>query len=57
MGRPLPRDVVYYELPHDLMRRMPPPPLGHRYVQVAGDVLLIAVGSSMVVDAIQDILR
>ena len=57
MGRPLPRDVAYYELPHDLMRRMPPPPPGHRYVQVAGDVLLIAVGTSMVVDAIQDILR
>ncbi len=57
MGRPLPHDVVYYDLPHDLMRRMPPPPAGHRYVQVAGDVLLIAIGSSMVVDAIQDIVR
>jgi hypothetical protein len=26
-------------------------------VQVAGDVLMIAVGSSMVVDAVEDILR
>lgn len=57
MGRPLPRDVVYYDLPHDLIVRLPPPPMGHRYVQVAGDVLLIAVGTSMVVDAVQDILR
>ena len=57
MGRPLPRDVVFYELPHDLIVRMPPPPVGHRYVRVAGDVLLIAVGTSMVVDALQDILR
>lgn len=57
MGRPLPRDLRYYELPHDLLVRMPPAPAGHRYVQVAGDILLIAVGSSMVVDAIQDILR
>lgn len=57
MGRPLPRDIVYYDLPRDLVVRLPPPPSGHRYVQVAGDVLLIAVGSSMVVDAIQDILR
>ena len=57
MGRPLPRDVVFYELPHDLIVRMPPPPAGHRYVRVAGDVLLIAVGTSMVVDALQDILR
>lgn len=57
MGRPLPRDVVYYDLPPDLIVRMPPPPVGHRYVRVAGDILLIAIGSSMVVDAVQDILR
>ena len=57
MGRPLPRDVAYHDLPRDLLIRLPAPPVGHRYVQVAGDVLLIAVGSSMVVDAIQDILR
>lgn len=57
MGQPLPRDVVYHDLPHDLLVRLPVPPVGHRYVQVAGDVLMIAVGSSMVVDAIQDILR
>lgn len=57
VGRPLPRDVVYYDLPPDLIVRMPPPPVGHRYVRVAGDILLIAIGSSMVVDAVQDILR
>jgi len=57
MGRPLPRDLAYHDLPYDLMIRLPAAPAGHRYVQVAGDVLLIAVGSSMVVDAIQDILR
>ena len=56
-GQPLPRDVVYYELPRDLIVRLPPPPAGHRYVRVAGDVLLIAVGSSMVIDAMQDIFR
>jgi len=55
MGRPLPRDVTYYPLPHDLMLRLPAPPSGHRYVRVAGDILLIAIGTSMVVDAIQDI--
>ncbi|HEX8964573.1 MAG TPA: RcnB family protein [Rhodocyclaceae bacterium] len=57
MGQPLPADLRYYDLPHDLLVRLPPPPPQHRYVQVAGDVLLIAVGSSMVVDAVQDILR
>ncbi|OHC67211.1 MAG: hypothetical protein A2045_15360 [Rhodocyclales bacterium GWA2_65_20] len=56
-GRPLPADLRYYDLPPDLMLRLPPPPPRHRYVQVAGDVLLIAVGTSMVVDAIEDILR
>lgn len=56
-GRPLPADVRYYELPHELMIRLPPPPGGHRYVRVASDILLIAVGSSMVIDAIEDIGR
>jgi len=57
MGRPLPRDVQYYPLPRDLMGRLPPPPAGHEYVRVAGDILMIAIGTSMVVDAIQDIGR
>lgn len=54
-GRPLPRDVVYAPLPHDLVIQLPPPPLHHEYVRVASDILLIATGTSMVVDAIQDI--
>ena len=54
---PLPPDVLYYNLPRDFHLPLPAPPPNHRYVQVAGDVLLIAVGSSMVVDAIEDILR
>ena len=56
-GRPLPGDVRYYDLPHDLAIRLPPPPSGHRYVRVASDILLIAVGTSMVMDAIEDIGR
>lgn len=55
MGRPLPRDVVYYELPPAVVVRLGPPPTGHRYVRVATDILLITVGTSMVVDAIQDL--
>jgi len=53
-GHPLPRDVVYYPLPYDLVQRLPPPPPRHRYVRVGGDVLLLS-GSSVVVDAIIDI--
>ena len=31
------------------------PPEGHRYIRVASDILLIAVGTGMIVDAIQDL--
>ena len=56
-GQPLGRDVEYFDLPRDLRARLPVPPPNHRYVQVAGDILMIAVGTGMVVDAIEDILR
>jgi Ni/Co efflux regulator RcnB len=57
VGRPLPRDVVYYEVPQPLVRQIGPPPPGHRYVRVAGDILMLAIGSGMVVDAIQNLTR
>ena len=56
-GRPLPHDLVVYDLPPDLRYRLPPPPAGHRYVQLGADVLMIAIGTSMVVDAIEDMVR
>lgn len=57
IGQPLPRDVVYYPVPPAVVTRIGPPPSGYRYVQVAGDILMIAVGTSMVMDAIQDLGR
>jgi Ni/Co efflux regulator RcnB len=57
MGRPLPGDLRTYDLPRDLLMRLPPPSAGHRYVRVAADILLIAVGSSMVIDAVEDLVR
>jgi len=54
-GYPLPRDVVWYPVPRELVIRLPAPPVDHKYVRVASDILLIAVGSSMVVDAITDL--
>jgi Ni/Co efflux regulator RcnB len=33
------------------------PPSGHRFVRVAADILLIAVGSGMVIDAMGDLGR
>lgn len=56
-GRPLPRDVVYYDVPPQLVVRLGAPPSGHKYVRVASDILLIAVGTAMVVDAIGDLGR
>lgn len=56
VGKPLPRDLDYRDLPRDLRRRLPPP-AGHRYVQVAGDVLLITARTAVVEDAIRDVLR
>ena len=57
VGHRLPRDVVYYDVPDELVIRIGRPAAGHRYVRVATDILLIAVGTGMVVDAIQDLGR
>jgi Ni/Co efflux regulator RcnB len=57
MGRPLPRDVIFYEVPQPLVVQIGIPPAGYRYVRVAGDILMIAIGTAMVVDAIQDLGR
>ena len=55
VGRPLPHDVVCYDLPSDIVVQLGTPPAGHRFVRVASDILLMAVGTGMVVDAIQDL--
>jgi Ni/Co efflux regulator RcnB len=54
-GAPLPSGVVVYPLPRELEIRLGVPPAGHKYVRVAADILLIAVGTSMVIDAIEDL--
>ena len=56
-GQTLPADVRYQNLPADLRLRLPAPPPNHRYVQVAGDILLLAIGTSMVVDALENIFQ
>lgn len=55
VGHRLPPDVVYYDLPAVVIDRIGRPPAGYRYVRVASDVLLIAVGTSMVIDAVEDL--
>jgi Ni/Co efflux regulator RcnB len=56
-GRPIAKDTRYYELPAELRIRLPAPPINHEYVRIAGDILLITVGTGIVVDAIEDILH
>ncbi len=57
VGRPLPRDIVFYDLPPEVLVQLGPVPSRHRYVRVASDILMITVGTGMVVDAIEDIGR
>ena len=57
VGRPLPREVVYYDLPPALVVEIGIPPPGYKYVRVAADILMIAVGTGMVVSAIEDLGR
>jgi Ni/Co efflux regulator RcnB len=49
--------VVYFELPRSVVLSLGPPPNGYRYVRVASDILLIGIGTNMVIDAIEDLVR
>lgn len=57
MGYPLPPGLIYYDLPPGVLIQLGPPPHGYRYVRVASDILLIAIGTGMVMDAIEDLGR
>lgn len=57
IGRPLPIDPPAHELPPDLAVRIGLAPQGYRYVRVAGDILMVAVGTGVVADAIENLGR
>ena len=57
VGRPLPREVRYYEVPPTLIQQLGSPPPGYRYVRVDDNILLLATGTRMVVDAIRSLGR
>ncbi|MBL8548525.1 MAG: hypothetical protein JNJ73_00965 [Hyphomonadaceae bacterium] len=52
VGYYLPAYASYGPVPYDLYRLLPPPPYGCRYVRYGNDILLIAISSLMVLDAI-----
>lgn len=57
LGYPLPGDVVWYPVPRSVVVQLGTPPAGYKYVRVASDILLIALGTSLIVDAVQDLGR
>ena len=57
VGQHLPREVVYYTVPQQLVLQIGSPPSGYRYVRVDSDILLMAIGTRMIVDSIQNLGR
>jgi len=55
-GEPLPHNLRRYDLPRDLVSRLPIPPQGQRYVRILTDILLVDSNTDVVIDAIVDIL-
>ncbi len=56
-GEPLPRGVIYYDVPRSVVLALGVPPPGYKYVRMASDILLIAIGTSMVMDALEDLVH
>jgi len=48
MGEPLPRQVAYYPLPHELYVQLTPPPYGYQYVRVDNDILLMVIATRLI---------
>jgi hypothetical protein len=53
VGHPLPAGVVVQVVSAELSRRLGAPPPGYIYASVDGDLLKLAVGTMLVVDAIE----
>ena len=57
VGQRLPTTVVIQPLPPVLVTRLGPAPRGYEYAVVDGDVVKLAVGTRLVVDAITALLN
>ena len=57
VGHPLPPGLVPGNLPTELTVRLGPAPEGYLYAMVDGDLVKLAVGSLLVVDAIEGLVR
>lgn len=57
VGQRLSRDVVYVEAPAELVVELSRPPSGQKYVMVDGDLVKLAIGTLLVVDAIDGLIH
>ena len=57
VGQPLGAGVTYNPIPAELSVRIGKPPEGYLYVTLDGDLLKLAVGTLLVVDAIDGLLN
>jgi hypothetical protein len=57
VGHPLPPEVVFVAPPVELTARLRPCPSGYRYVVVDGDLVKLAIGTKLVVDAIEGLVQ
>lgn len=55
VGRPLPSNVQYYPLPHEVVNYLGQPPAGYQYVRVDNDVLLLGTATRVVIDVIRNL--
>ena len=57
VGHSVPRGIVVGDLPVELSVRIGPAPAGYRYGIIDGDLVKLAVGTMLVVDAIEGLVR
>jgi Ni/Co efflux regulator RcnB len=57
VGHPVPHGVAVEEVPAELRIRIGAPPEGYRYGIVDGDLVKLAVGTMLVVDAINGLVQ
>ena len=57
IGQALPATLVQYQVPNAVIAQIGLAPSGYKYVRVANDILLVALGTMIVVDAIEDLMK
>jgi hypothetical protein len=57
VGHPLPKGIVLVDVPPELSVRIGPAPAGYRYGILDGDLVKLAIGTLLVVDAIQGMVK